>query len=189
MALSNIQKLRTKLNDPYRTFAETHQADGESRDWDCQHYPIQPGTYTAYLDGVSTVAYTANLDDGRFTFSAAPANAAQIKIVGRYSTFSDTELGEIMAEHGLTTGATAATWASLDAPLLACVEMLYADTYKRASWGAAGGQSVNEASLFANVEKWRAMLYAKTHGAETGPQGGISSWAEEQENYPDRYQG
>lgn len=190
MALTNLEKFRRlKINDNYRNFSQTHQADGEAKDWDCHYYPIRAGSYTAYLDGVATLAYTASLDDGRFTFSAAPANATQIRIVGQYSTFSDTELSEILAEHGIATGATAATLESLDAPLITAIETLLSDAWKRHTWSAAGGQSVSEGQLFQNLLAWRKMLEDKSKGLEIGPQGGIESYAENQDMYTDRYQG
>jgi hypothetical protein len=191
MALSNLAKLRTKLSDPYRPFAETFQADGQSVFFDLTHYPVQNASYSAWY-GASALneptGFSASLDDGRLSLTLTASASSAIKFIGKYSTFSDTELGEIMAEHGFTTGATAATWEGLDAPLITCIEILLSDGYKRGSWGAAGGQSVNESQLFQNLMAWRKMLYDKTH-VEAGPSGGIESWADNAEDYSGRYQG
>jgi hypothetical protein len=189
MALSNLAKLRTKLSDSYRPFAETFQGDGQAVFFDLQHYPVQSGTYSAWY-GASALneptSYSLSVDDGRITMAVTASANSALRFVGKYSTFSDTELESIMGEAGLTTGATAATWAALDVPLLTCVEILFGDSWKRHSWGAAGGQNVNEAGLMANLEKWRAMLIAK-YEIETGPQGGLTSWAENAGDYGGRY--
>ncbi len=187
--LNNLQRLRLKVNDGYRNFGQMLAGDGEAKDFDLLQYPVKASAYTAYIDGVvqhETADYSLSTDDGRLTFVNVPADNASIRFVGQYSTFSDTELGEIMSP--ITTGATAASFNDLDTPLIQCVEILIGDAYKRASWAAAGGQSVNESTLFNNLITWRTMLLGK-YKSEIGPDGSIESWAENQSDYPSQYEG
>lgn len=191
MALTNLQKFRQlKINDNYKGFSQTFLGDGEANTFDLNQYPVRVSAYTAYIDGVAqheTADYTLSPDDGRLTFVNSPANNAQIRFVGQYSTFSDTELAEIMSP--IATGATDASLNSLDTPLLQCVETLISDAWRRHSWGAAGA-NVSEGQLFTNLIQWRKMLLDKA-STELGPttDGGLEGWSENQKDYGSEYEG
>ncbi len=191
-SMTNLRRFRVKVSDPYRPFAEEFNGDGTTKTFALAHWPVQSGAYTAWVDGVAqaeTANYTAEVDAGRLRFMVAPPTGAVVSVVGHYSIFSDTEMGEILGEYSIATGATAAAFSEMDGAHILLIESLMGDAAKRASWAAAGGQSVSEGQLFQNMEKMRAMLVAKTRGAELGPLGGVVAWSEQQENYDEPYSG
>ncbi len=189
MALTNLQLFRMSIDDSYRGFTEQHIGDGMTRVYQLSHWPVQATTYTAMLDGVTqaeTANYTAQIGVGRMVFNNAPPSGAVIEAVGLYSTFSDDELASVLTESTIATGATGTTLDALVTPRLKVVEVLLMNAWKRHSWSAAGGQSVNEAGVTKNLLDIREMLQRKLT-TEQGADGSFVSWSDEQQFYDAPY--
>lgn len=192
--MNNIDGLRLRLSDQWKNVSESVGANGLQAVFDLTHYPLRSGTAycSVYADSILQTAvtnYSLSYDDGRLTMVNAPPSGAIIQVYGQKSIFSDTELTQVLADHGLATASAVSSLDGLDTPVLTCVDILFSDAYRRHSWAAAGGQSVSEGQIMGNLVQWRKSLIDKQRGAEVGPQGNFVPWADSQDEYGDPFSG
>lgn len=190
--MNNIDGLRLRLSDQWKNVSESVGADGLQSVFDLTHYPLRSGTAycSVYADSILQTAvtnYSLSYDDGRLTMVNAPPSGAVVQVYGKKSVFSDTELTQVLTDHGLATASAVGSMGALDSTVLTCVEILFGDAWRRHNWGAAGGQNVSEGQLMANLKTWRDTLINKVRGTEVGPQGGWVAQSDTQSDYGDPY--
>jgi hypothetical protein len=183
MSLSQDRALRLGVNDQPRLADETLYGNGTASSFQLAHYPIvsaSPATAPAILvaggAGWTATGATVSFLFGTVTFSGIISANSSFRASYHWATFSDEEISYYT---GLYPG-------DLTSQKLRVVEDLMMDAYKRHSWGAAGGQNVNEDSLFGKLEKMREMLQRKLT-TEQDADGRFISWADEQENFEAPY--
>jgi hypothetical protein len=191
--MNNLNGLRMRITDQYKNFSEQFTGDGSTKVFDLSHFPILSGTaFLVYVTGSAQndpTGFSCSYDDGRLTFVSAPTAGGMVQVYGKRSVFSDSELAQVLTDHSLATGSAMTSLDGLDAPVLTCVDTLMSDAYRRHNWAAAGGQSVSEGQIMANLKTWRDTLINKQRGTEVGPQGGWVPWAQSQEEYGDDFSG
>ena len=191
--MNNLAGLRTCIDDQYRNFTEQFTGDGASTVFDLSHFPVLSGTaLSVKVTGATQTDgahFTLSYDDGRMAFATAPSAGGVVSVAGKRSVFSDTELVQVLTDHSLATGSAMTSLAGLDGPVLTCIDLLFASTWKRHTWAAAGGQSVSEGQLIDNLEKWKKRIVDKQRGEESGPQGNFVPWADSQGDYSDPFSG
>lgn len=174
MALTNLQRLRLNIVDPYREFQDSQLGDGSTIHFRLSSFPVKANSQQLYVAGaLKTEGTDYTLDDntGKITFTSAPADGANIFVRGEASIFSDDELNDLLDQH--TSTVRTAT--------LHALRVLMADHARRERWQAgdlhADGSGVVK-DLDILYKRWlEEDLFAAID------EGGIEEWATEQEYY------
>ncbi len=121
MALSDLERLRLQIQDRKRVALRERLGDGDgaARHFLTQLHPLVSGSETVLVDNVQKVNgidYSLDCDLGLLTFTTAPASGKSVCATYQWSTFSDTELEDLLDQRG-----------SVRRAAIAALEMLLAD--------------------------------------------------------------
>ncbi len=178
--LTTAQQVRLRIQDPFRFRSEMVRGDGSASAYKLQEgapYSHLSATPTASIftaaatTGWSATGATFDLAKGTVVFAGGAVSAnSGLQVDYYWSVFSDDELGHFTAVDGSVAGASREA-----------VRTLMFDAYKRNRWAAPDGTTVDDKETMRNL----VLLYSalETEVLEGGPEGGIESWAVEQENY------
>jgi hypothetical protein len=174
MALTTAEIVRLRLNDPWQYASEVHFGDSTGSGFRL----IQGAPHSCTISGVASVvnggwsatAVAWDTARGYVTFfEAVPANTA-VRFDYHWAVFSDDDMAYFTAQGGV-----------IDA-VIAGVETLMSNAWKRARWAAPDGSQYDDSKAMDNLMKLRAAMTAKKF-EEVGPAGGLASWAEGQGDY------
>lgn len=173
MALTLAQGVRLRIQDNLRLGEEFLQGDGTA-----SGYKLRQGAPHSWLTaGVAQVpaptwsATGATFDPslGRVTFSGVISALTAFRVEYQWAVFSDDEIGQFTAVGGNVNGAAKEA-----------VKTLMFDVLKRARWSAPDGTSYDDTK---SMNDLKAMYDLLKDEERESPEGGIESWAEQQENY------
>lgn len=174
MALTDLELVRLRANDPERTFQEEFAGDGSTTVFDLSHFQVVAASEQIRVAGtLQTDPANYSLADatGRITFVSAPANGARIVVQGRNVVWSDTELNDIIARRGSARDA-----------VLECLQILMVDAARRIKWSTNQGLGVDESMMARNVQMAYELVKAEQENEAFGS-GGLESAAVNQEDY------
>ena len=182
---NSANQVRARINDRVRFEAETFIGDGSASAFKLKAgAPFSTVTAaTAYVfvaatPGYSATAATFDVEWGRVGFAGSVSANSGVQATYGWSIFADDEINYYLY--------TAAGGGSVPAVALLCVKALQFDSLRRASWGAPDGTNYDDTAAQATLQKMYDSIWAELR---EGPDGGIESWSEQQENYSGSYSG
>lgn len=177
MTLTNLQRLRLNIHDPYLEFQDTELGDGSSIHFRLSSYPVLDASAQVYLNGIlktETTDYSLDDDTGKITFVSAPTNGMSIFVRGEASIFSDTELNDILAQHG----------SDVTQSTLHGLRLLMASRALMEKWSANGVSS--DPQTIHNALKQLYDYYVTDDKTSAIDSGGMEEWAVSQGDYTSR---
>jgi len=102
MALSPLQRLRMAVADRPRVALREQVGigDGICTQYQTQLYPVVVASETVLVNGVPVAGYVLDYATGLLALTNAPATNATILVTYTWTTFSDTELDDLLARYG-----------------------------------------------------------------------------------------
>lgn len=166
MALTDLQKVRTKIQDVPIAENLTRYGDGTASVFLLPHANvIAAGAYVP-VGGTAWSATGAAFDpSGQVIFATVISVNSAYNLRYQHTTFSDDEVQNFLDEGGTILGAA-----------LAAIEALMFDAVKRARWMASDGTSYDDTSAQSHLAKMHE-LFQDQLAQEASTAGGFGSWA------------
>jgi len=172
MALTTAQQVRLKIQDPPVIADDVYHGDGRRSAYQMPHRNLSSGSAYVYAGPTAWSATGATFDASGFvTFSGAIPENTAFRARYVHTTFSDDEIGHFTAVGGNVLGAA-----------VEAVEALMFDSLKRARWASPDGMSYDDTQAQNMLLRMHEKLQAERADDAVG-QGGVQSWALNQENY------
>ncbi len=179
MPLTNLELLRLRSGDPYRSFQEQQRGDGSSIIYQLASFPVLAASETIYIDGTPQADpgdYGLNDDRGLITWVSAPTDGSIVLVSGQASAFSDTEFNDVLTRAGLIPSANAG---NIRDALLEVLEILMVSEARREKW-SAGDLSSDPTKTFTNLlQLHQRLIDERKRGAID--EGGLEEWSVEQQ--------
>ena len=174
MALTNLQRLRLNVVDPYREFQDSQLGDGSSIHFRLSSYPVLAASEQVYIAGVlkaDPADYSLDDDSGKVTFVSAPTDGATIFVRGEASVFSDAECNDVLTQQG----------DDVRLSTLHVLRILMADKAKQDYW-TANQVEVDPRQTVSNLKTLYDAWLSDAQRAAIDS-GGVEEWAVEQQYY------
>lgn len=177
MGLTTAQIVRSRINDMPRWENEFQVGDGSASVFKLKqgspHSTISASTFTAWVPGAGWTATGGTLEPtaGLFSFSGVISANSAVQFSYYWTVFSEDEMAYFTGLGGVPEAC------------LGAVNHLLVNYAKRASWAAPDGSTHNDTQALASLMQIRSALVAEIRGGELGPQGGVNSWSETQQDY------
>lgn len=181
--MNSAELLRVAMSDRPKFANENYTSDGTATTYQLSGFPLvtgstalgsfQPSAFVAGASGNmwSATGATFNLLFGVATIPSAIPFGQPIQFQYTWGVMSDQEIDFLTAQDP----------GDLVLMQIHYIDWLLADYAKRARWNA-GGVSYDETRLHDFLINMREVLWKRTT-LEQGPQGGIESWYDQQENF------
>lgn len=161
--MTNLEKLRQKIADPYKYAEDSQVSDGVSTVYELTHGHILDGSYTVYVDTdeqVEDTDYTIGLESGVITFSSVVPVGSDIRVIYQFSAFSDEELTEYLSDNN----------GNLDSATLDIIDVLLFDSSRRFDY-STGKTEMKPSQVFNNLKSLRDIISgkikSKSHAVKT----------------------
>lgn len=151
--MTNLEKLRQKIADPYKYSEDSQTSDGISTVYELTHGHVLDGSYTVYVDGeeqIEDTDYTIELDSGVITFSSIVTTGDEIRVIYKFSAFSDDELTQYLTDNN----------DDMDSAMLDIIDVLLFDSSRRFDY-STGKTEMKPSQVFNNLKSLREILSNK----------------------------
>jgi len=167
MALTDLQKIRTKIQDVPIAVNATLYGDGTANTFLLQHQNVfNAGAYVPGAGATSWSATGAAFDpSGVVIFAGVISANSAFNVRYQHTTYSDDEIQNFLDAGGTILGAS-----------LEAIESLMFDAIKRARWMASDGTQYDDTSAQSHLAKMHEILSAQVE-AESATAGGFGSWS------------
>ena len=181
MPLTGNQALRLRINDRFRYDAEVRAGDGLTTTFKLgQGAPFSTmsaaSAYVSAAVGWSATGATFDTALGTVAFSAAISANTGFRVDYQWAVFSDDELAQFTADGG----------GSVMGGALYATRALMFDSLRRARWASPDGSQFDDTKA---QDQLMQMYSAIWYEIREGPDGGIESWSQQQQNFYADYAG
>ena len=182
MALTTAQQVRLRISDRWRWAEEYRGGDGTALKFKLgQGAPFSNlsalSAFVPVAAGWSATGGTFDTGLGLVEFSGLVSANSAWRAEYQWSVFSDEEIGQFTAAGATIAGAA-----------LEAVRTLMFDSLRRAKWAAPDGTEYDDTAAMAQLRAMHALLLDEST-RDDGAQGGIESWAEQQQYWSSEYSG
>lgn len=171
MTLTNLQRVRLRIQDQPRIADTTYYGDGSASVFQLPHRNLVSGS--AYVPGGAGWTATGGAFDasGFVSFSGVISANSAWRARYTYSNFSDTEIDDWISAYGSVNGAA-----------IEAVTTLMFDGLRRAAWASPDGTEYDDTKAMTLLNDLYKVL--KDEEADEAAVGGsVESWSLEQGNW------